>query len=152
MEKNYTKESLQEAIKVLEIKQAEEGQLLKEQLLNTYENLKPLNILRNIVNEFYSTDKYKQDFVEIVAGMTTGFLTKKMVIGKSKNPLLKMVGLAIQFGVTTFVSKKYNALKDSAIQFISRLLEEKTDKTEHVETAQNQSKEQKQESKGSDQN
>jgi hypothetical protein len=138
MEKKYTKESLQEAIKVLEIKQAEEGQLVKEQLLNTYENLKPLNILRNIVNEFYSTDKYKQDFVEIVAGMTTGFITKKMVIGKSKNPFLKILGLAIQFGITTLVSKKYNELKNSAIQFISSFLQEKQVKTEKVETVKNQ--------------
>ncbi len=134
MEKKYTKESLQEEIKALEIKQEAEGRLLKSELLNVYENLKPLNILKNIVNEFYSTDKYKQDFVEIVAGMTTGFITKKMVVGKSKNPLLKLVGLAIQFGITTLVSKKYNALKDSAIQFISRFLEEKKDKTEKATT------------------
>ena len=138
MEKQYTKESLQEAIKLLEIKQVEVGQLLKSELLNTYDNLKPINILRNIASEFFSTDKYKQDFVEIVAGLTTGFLTKRMMIGKSKNSLHRIVGLAIQFGVTTFVSKKYNALKDSAIQFISRFLEEKKVDTEKVETAPNQ--------------
>ena len=138
MEKQYTKESLQEAIKLLEIKQVEVGQLLKSELLNTYDNLKPINILRNIVSEFFSTDKYKQDFVEIVTGLTTGFLTKKIVIGKSRNPFLKIIGLAIQFGITTLVSKKYNALKDSAIQFISRFLEEKKVDTEKVETAPNQ--------------
>ncbi|KAF0237456.1 MAG: hypothetical protein FD181_2022 [Prolixibacteraceae bacterium] len=128
MEKKYTKESLQETIKALEIKQAEKGQLLKRELLNTYENIKSINIFRNIIKEFYSTDKYKQDFVEIIAGLTTGFLTKKIVVGKSKNPLLKIVGLAIQFGITTLVSKKYNTLKDSVIQIISRFLDEKEDK------------------------
>jgi hypothetical protein len=138
MENQYTTESLKEAIKALEIRQAEEGQLVKEQLLNTYENLKPINILRNIIKEFYSTDKYKQDFVEIVAGMTTGFLTKKIVIGRSRNPLLKILGLAIQFGITTLVSRKYNVLKDSAIQFISRFLDEKEDKTENLKATQNQ--------------
>lgn len=138
MEKKYTKESLQEEIRALEIKQEKEGQLLKSELLNVYDNLKPLNILRNIVNEFYSTDKYKQDFVEIVTGMTTGFITRKMVIGKSKNPFLKIVGLAIQFGITTLVSKKYNELKNSAIQFISSFLEEKQYKTGKVKTAENQ--------------
>ena len=138
MEKQYTKESLQDAIKLLEIKQVKAGQLLKSELLNTYDNLKPINILRNIASEFFSTDKYKQDFVEIVTGLTTGFLTKKIVIGKSRNPFLKIIGLAIQFGITTLVSKKYNALKDSAIQFISRFLEEKKVDTEKVETAPNQ--------------
>jgi hypothetical protein len=125
MENQYTAESLKEAIKVLEIKQAEEGQLLKEQLLITYENLKPINILKNIVKDFYSTDNYKQDFLEIVAGMTSGFISKKIIIGKSKNPILKLVGLAIQFGMTTLVSKKYNLIKESIVHFINRFSEKK---------------------------
>lgn len=136
MENQYTADSLREAIKALEIKQAEEGQKVKEQLLVTYENLKPINILRNIVNDFYSTDKYKQDFVEIVAGMTTGFITKKIVVGRSKNPMLKLVGLAIQFGITTLVTRKYNALKESVIQFISRFLESKEPNERNAKTEQ----------------
>ena len=123
MENQYTAETLREAIKELEIKQAEEGQLVKEQLLITYENLKPVNILRNIVKDVYSSENYTQDFVEIVAGMTTGFITKKIVVGRSKNPMLKLVGLAIQFGITTLVSKKYYAIKESVTQIISKFLE-----------------------------
>ena len=125
MENQYTVESLREEIKTLEIKQAEEGQLLKEQLLITYENLKPINILKNIVKDFSSSDKYKQDFLDIVAGMTSGFITKKIVVGRSKNPMLKLVGLAIQFGMTTLVSNKFNAIKDSIAHFLSRFLKEK---------------------------
>ena len=64
MENQYTAETLKEAIKKLEIKQAEEGQLVKEQLLITYENLKPVNILRNIVKDVYSSENYMQDFVD----------------------------------------------------------------------------------------
>lgn len=132
MENQYTAESLKAAIKALEIKQAEEGKLFKEQLLITYENLKPVNILKNIVKDFYSSDNYQQDFMEIVAGMTSGFITKKIIIGKSKNPLLKLVGLAIQFGITTLVSKKYIAIKDSIVQFINRFLEEKVEKHQEL--------------------
>ena len=128
MENQYTAESLKDVIKALEIKQAEEGHLVKEQLLITYENLKPINILRNIVKDVYSSDNYSQDFVEIVAGMTTGFITKKIVIGRSKNPLLKLVGLAIQFGMTTLVSKKYNAIKDSLLQIVNRFLKDREQK------------------------
>jgi len=125
MENQYTVESLREEIRALEIKQAEEGQLLKEQLLITYENLKPINILRNIAKDFSSSDNYKQDFLEIVAGMTSGFITKKIIIGKSKNPMLKLIGLAVQFGMTTLVSNKFNAIKDSIVQFLNRFLKEK---------------------------
>ncbi|HSO86762.1 MAG TPA: hypothetical protein VLQ91_09445 [Draconibacterium sp.] len=123
MENQYTAESLKEEIKALEIKQAEEGKLLKKQLLITYENFKPINILKNIVRDFSSSDNYKQDFLEIVAGMTSGFITKKIVVGRSKNPMLKLIGLAIQFGITTVVSKKYQAIKESVIQFVNHFLE-----------------------------
>jgi hypothetical protein len=128
MENQYTAETLKEAIKKLEIKQAEEGQLVKEQLLITYENLKPVNILRNIAKDVYSSGNYTQDFVEIIAGMTSGFITKKLVVGSSKNPVLKLVGLAIQFGITTLVSKKFSVIKDSVIQLISKFLEEREQK------------------------
>ena len=128
MENQYTAETLREAIKKLEIKQAEEGQLVKEQLLITYENLKPVNILRNIAKDVYSSENYTQDFVEIIAGMTSGFITKKLVVGSSKNPVLKLVGLAIQFGITTLVSKKFSVIKDSVIQLISKFLEEREQK------------------------
>lgn len=125
MKNQYTAESLKAAIKALEIKQEEDRLLLKEQLLITYENLKPINILKNIVKDFYSSDNYKQDFMEIVAGMTSGFITKKLVIGNSNNPVLKLVGLAIQFGITTLISKKYNVIKDSIFNFINQFLEKK---------------------------
>jgi hypothetical protein len=125
MEKQYTVESLREEIQALEVRQAKEGKLVKEQLLITYENLKPINILKSIVKDLYSSDNYTQDLVEIVAGMTTGFVTKKLIIGKSKNPLLKLAGLALQFGMTTLVSKKYNVIKDSVVRFLSRFAKEK---------------------------
>jgi hypothetical protein len=125
MEKKYTVESLKEEIQALEIKQAEEGKLVRDQLLITYENLKPINILKSIVQDFYSSDNYTQDFIEIVAGMTSGFVTKKLIIGRSKNPLLKLVGLALQFGMTTLVSKKFYAIKGSVMNFLNRFLVEK---------------------------
>jgi hypothetical protein len=133
MENQYTAESLKLEIKALEIKQAEEGKLLKEQLLITYENLKPINILKNIVSDFSSSDNLKRDFLEIVAGMTSGFITKKIVVGRSKNPMLKLIGLAIQFGITTVVSKKYKVIKESVFQFISQFLEGKEQKAKTVE-------------------
>lgn len=125
MEKQYTAESLREEILALEIRQLEEGKIVKEQLLITYENLKPINILKSIVKDFYSSDNYTHDFMEIVAGMTSGFVTKKLIIGRSKNPFLKLIGLAVQFGMTTLVSKKFYAIKGSVMNFLNRFLIEK---------------------------
>lgn len=125
MENQHTAESLKEAIKALEIKQEEEGQLLKYQLKNTYENLKPVNILKNIAKDFYSSENLKNEFISTAISVTSGFISKKLVVGKSSNQFLKLIGLAVQFGITTLISKKIDVLKDAALQFINRFMEEK---------------------------
>jgi xanthosine utilization system XapX-like protein len=133
MENRYTAESLKVAIKALEIKQTEDRQQLREQLLITYENLKPINILKNIVKDIYSSENYTRDLLEIVAGMASGFVSKKLVVRNSKDPILKLVGLAIQFGMTTLVSKKYNVIKDSVMNFINQFLNKKEEKKREEE-------------------
>jgi len=125
MENQYTVESLKEAIKALEVKQANDRILLKEQMLVTYESLKPSNILKNIFKDFASNENLKNEFVNTAVAVTTGFITKKVIIGKSNNLALKLVGLAFQFGITSLVSKNYDVIKDVFNQFINRILGEK---------------------------
>jgi hypothetical protein len=133
MENQYTVESLKDAIKTLEAKQLEERLILKEQLLITYENLKPINILKNIVKDIYSSENYAKDFFEIIAGMTSGFISKKLVVRNSKDPILKLVGLAIQFGMTTLVSRKYHVIKDSILNYINQFVDKKEGKKREEE-------------------
>lgn len=125
MENQYTRESLKEQIKLLEIRQAVEGKLVKEQLIITYENLKPANILKNVVKEFYSSETLKDELISTAISVASGFVTKKIVVGKSNKQVLKLVGLAIQLGITSFVSTKVDVLKEAAIKFINRFMEDK---------------------------
>ena len=130
MENQYTAESLKEMIKVMEIKQAEEGQILKEQIILTYENLKPSNIIKNVVREFYSSENLKDELIATAVSVTSGFITKKLVVGKSNNQILRLVGLAIQFAITNLVSKKMETLKEATLNFINRFIHEKDEKEE----------------------
>jgi len=134
MENQHTSESLKEMIRVLEIKQAEEGQVLKQELINTYENMKPSNILKNLVREFYSSEHLKDELISTAISVTSGFISKKLVVGKSNNQILKLVGLAVQLGITTFVSKKMENLKEAAINFVNRFVGEKEESEEEEET------------------
>ena len=131
MEKQYTIESLREAIRELEIKQEAEGKVLKAQLKVTYEYLKPSNILRSVVKDIVSSDTLKDDFINTAASYTSGLLTKKLIVGKSQNPLLKIIGLGIQFGITAIVNKNYSSIKDVFTQyfnaFVSNLQESVND-------------------------
>lgn len=128
MEKRYTAESLREEIKALEVRQAEEWKLVKEELFANYENLKPANIIKNIVKDFYSTENIMNELVATAISVASGFISKKLVIGKSKNQFLKLIGLAVQLGITSLVSKKIEALKELALQVISRFTDNKEEK------------------------
>jgi hypothetical protein len=122
MENQYTIESLREKIKELEIKQEAEGKVLKAQLKVTYEYLKPSNILKSVVKDIVSSDTLKDDFINTAASYTSGLLTKKLIVGKSQNPLLKIIGLGIQFGITAIVNKNYDSIKDVFTQYINAFI------------------------------
>lgn len=136
MENQHTAESLKEMIAELEERQAEEGMLLKEQLDVTINNLRPANILQSIVKEFHVSQNLLDELVNTAISITSGFVSKKIVVGRSKNQFLKLIGLAVQFGITTVISKKFHILKEKVNHLIERFLSEK-EKEEKLESEEN---------------
>ncbi len=122
MEKQYTIESLREKIRELEIKQEAEGKVLKAQLKVSYEYFKPSNILKSIIKDVVSSESLKDDFINTAASYTSGLLTKKLIIGKSQNPLLKIIGLGIQFGITAIINKNFSSIKDVFTQYVNAFI------------------------------
>jgi hypothetical protein len=123
MPTKYTAESLKETILALEIRQAVEEKQLRAELFNVYENLKPINILKNIARDAASNESLKIDFTNTLASLFSGFISRKIIIGKSKNPFLRLIGVGIQLGMTTLVSKNYGVIKDFVANFISNIQE-----------------------------
>ncbi len=123
MPTEYTAESLKEAIKLLEIKHVESEKQLRVEFNNVYENLKPINIIKNIVRDAVSNESLKHDVANTLASLMSGFISKKLIVGKSKNPFLKLIGIGIQFGMTTLVSKNYNIIKDYIVNYIDQIQE-----------------------------
>lgn len=116
MAEQYTIESLREKIRELEERQVEEGKILKTQLKVTFDNLKPLNIIKSVVNDVFESKSLRNDFVNTAAGYASGLITKKLIIGNSKNPAVKLLGLGIQLAMTTVISKNAAALKELILQ------------------------------------
>lgn len=123
METKYTVESLREKIKELESRQLEEGQMVRAQMKETYEQFKPVNILKSVVKDFASTDGLGNDLLNSAAGFTSGIITKNLFTGKSNSPFVKLLGLAIQFGVTAVISRNYGAIKTMFSQLVSSFTE-----------------------------
>lgn len=96
---------LKESIVQLETEHSIEGQLLKQKLLAAYENLKPLNLIKNGFKDLTSSPDFKNDILGAAVGITTGIISKAIVVGVSHNPIKKIAGSLMQFGITSIVSK-----------------------------------------------
>ncbi len=97
-------------IRELKIKQAEDLILLKEQLKVTRDSLRPSSLVKSAYNELTKAPNIKNNLISIAIGLGTGFVSKKLLIGRTINPLKQLLGLVVQFAVTKLVAKKANKL------------------------------------------
>jgi alanine racemase len=119
MAKQSATELLKERISQLEVKQAEEGKALKQELRNTVESLKPVNLLRSSVKEFTTSEELKKTLFETVISLVNDFLAKQLIKPNPSNLVLKLVTTLLQLGVANVLTNN----RDSISQFISRWIE-----------------------------
>lgn len=105
MKKINSRAELKLLIQTLESDHAEKGQLLKNQINITFESLKPANLLRSTLNDISSTPYLMENVMGAVMGLSTGYLTRKMIVGKSSGIIKKIFGSLMQFGVTNIVAQ-----------------------------------------------
>lgn len=101
-----TGDDLKSAIAALEKRKEVEEAEIKYELKETYETYKPANILKNTLVEVSSSPKFKHNLLNIALGLGAGYLSRKLVIGRSAGLLKRIVGTALQFGVTSLIAKK----------------------------------------------
>jgi hypothetical protein len=128
MEKLTPVDSLRESIRLLEIRQAEEGKILKEQFKITYESLKPVNLIKSSLKDLAHSTEIKNNLFETVVSILTGYFTKKIMVSSKSNPFMKIFGALLQFGVTTAISKNADHIRN----LITNLIEKFVHPTEEV--------------------
>ena len=102
---------LKNAIQLLESEQEVSKQLLKEQFYITYENLKPIALLKSAIKDISSSPYLVDNLSGTVLGLASGYLTRKLVVGSSGNLIRKLIGSIMQFGVTNVVAQHSNIIK-----------------------------------------
>jgi hypothetical protein len=120
MQKVTAADTLRKAILVLELRQIEEGKLVAEQFKVTYESLKPLNVLRKLVGEITEPSVLKDNLVQSAIGLVSGYVSRKLLVRSSKNPILRLAGIVAQFGVTTFVANNSASIEAMGIHYLNR--------------------------------
>lgn len=121
MQKITSVEELKVAISLLESKQKEQGQLLKQQFRLTYESLKPINLIKNAFKEATQSSNIKSNIVDVSLGLVSGYLSKGLLVRGSHNPLKKVLGAVLQMGVTNFVTKKSEIIKSTGASLLKKI-------------------------------
>jgi hypothetical protein len=116
---------LREAILLLEIKQANEKCLLKEQFKTIQESLKPVNLIKNALNELVTAPDLKGNLLITGLSLAAGYLSKKVVIGSTRNPLKKILGTLLQVAVSNMASKNSDGIKSTALHLINTMFSKK---------------------------
>lgn len=102
-------DQLNETIAYLEFKQSSELIALKQQFELTYDGLKPLNVIKNVFSEIVSSPDIKGNLLSNAIGLATGYLSRRLLLGATQNPLKKIGGALLQFIITNVVTKESEA-------------------------------------------
>jgi hypothetical protein len=117
-------DGLRNAIQLLETEQKNKGELLKKQVMITYESLRPVNLIKNTLKDLFSSSFEGENISGIAAGITGGYLLKKLFVGRSGNPFKKLLGSIIQLGLTNVIAQNSQLIRSFG-EGVFRLFSEK---------------------------
>lgn len=101
----HKEKDLEEAIRYLETKLKSDGSKLKLEIQGVIENIKPVTILKNVIQEALHSSDVKESIVQKSVGYSLGFAVKKLYESISSGPFTKILGTGIMFGVSDIVNK-----------------------------------------------
>lgn len=111
MQKINSAIQLHDAIIELEKKQNSEGKILKEQFHIAYESVKPINLIKSTFKEVTASKDLKDNLINTAVGITAGYLSKKILDEVTDDPLKKLLGTAVIFGITNTIAKNPDIVK-----------------------------------------
>jgi hypothetical protein len=102
---------LQAAITLLEQTQQANAVALKLQLESTYQLLKPANLIKSALHHIVASPAIKQGLVNNAIGFGTGYLSKKIIVQSSHNPIVQTIGSVAQMVVSAIAYKHVSTIK-----------------------------------------
>ncbi len=114
MENINSSEQLREAILQLEQQYTVEESIVKEQFLLAYESVKPINLIKNTITQVSASQDVKDDLTNTAIGLAVGYVSKAVFVGFSHSPVRKLMGTALMYGVTNFVTGHPEKVKEAA--------------------------------------
>jgi hypothetical protein len=102
---------LKNAIESLEVEQAINGKLLKDHVFVIFNSFKPLNLVAGALKDITNAPMLIDNILGIVMGLSTGTLTKSLLIGSSGGSIKKIIGTILQYGITNVIASHSGFIK-----------------------------------------
>jgi hypothetical protein len=116
-------QELNSAILLLENQMNQTEILLIDQYKLLRDRLRPVNLIKTTFKELFADRNFKKELLNTSIGIVSGYLSKKITIGATNNPLKKLLGGMLQLGVTTLVSRNGDEIRSQVqdmYKFVSK--------------------------------
>jgi hypothetical protein len=112
-------------IEKLEANQKNELLDLKNQMKFTLATLSPSNLIKTTIQDVIEMPDLQDSVVDNVIGLATGYISKKLLIGSTHNPVKKLLGNVFQMLVTSYTANHSEGIKKISSEIFSKLLNRK---------------------------
>jgi hypothetical protein len=116
---------LKNAIQLLEVEQAINKQLVKEQFFVTVDSFKPMNLIKSSLTDISTSPYLIDNILNTAIGLAAGYFSKKIFIGASGNKFRKSIGSVLQFGAINFIAQRHDSINSVAKIFFRHILRRK---------------------------
>lgn len=133
MKKIISVKELRNEIASLEKKKKDDALLLKKEVHLVFESLKPANLVKSTFNELTASPEIKGNILNATLGYVTGYLSKKIIVGTTRNPFKKLFGTILQIGVAKIVTKNSEGIKSTGLNFIKKVFNKRSERFSEAE-------------------
>jgi uncharacterized membrane protein YeaQ/YmgE (transglycosylase-associated protein family) len=120
MHKISTVAELKASIRELEMKTKYQEQVVKQDARSTVKSIHPLNLLRIFIKRAANTPDIRSSAINTFVGLLAGSISRKIVIGKSRNIFKRTLGSAIRAFVTRWIFKKLPVVTETATRLVAK--------------------------------
>jgi hypothetical protein len=113
---------LEHQIALLKNETANKKAILVQQFHNTYESLKPANLIKGALNSKLNLPKLGENFIGTSMGLGAGILSKKILAGRHPGFFKSILSTVAEVAVAGIVAKNSGPIKNKGIKIIKSLL------------------------------
>lgn len=111
MQKIESGSELNEAIRRLEEKQADDEIKLKEQFYLAFESIRPINLIKSTFKDSAASRELIDYTTKVSVGLVAGYFIKKSIQGRANNSLRSLFGSALLYVIADAAANHPEAVK-----------------------------------------